>query len=171
MDREKLVTKAIDALGIPEGRGQYKALAEKLGITDRALRYFRKAPQDKYTGLEARIKDRIRSEKRRIVIVAKQSAVAVGYYITVIGNKAVETVKTKMEQGSQDIIFFDVVDKMTPKYVWSMAELADKIEDEADLEFDNKYAWVASMVADITPAWIARTAARLPVDYRFFGEL
>lgn len=170
MNRELLVTKAIQALDL-KGRGQYKTLASKLGITDRALRYFRKAPSDKYVGLENRIKSLILEQKKHVVIAAKQSSVVVGYYITVIGNNGVETVKTKMSLGSQEIIFFDVLDKMRPNYLLKMVSLAEYIEEDEDIEFVNKYQWIASMTKDIAKNWQARTIAQLPTVYRFFGQL
>lgn len=170
MTREQLVNKALEALSLKD-RGKYKALANKLGVTDRALRYFRKASSDKYVGLENRIKSLILEQKKHIVIVARQSSVAVGYYITVIGNNGVESVKTKMEQGSQDILFFDVVDKMTPSYLLKMIDVAESIEEDEEIEFVNKFQWIASMTKDIAKNWQTRTIAKLPTVYKFFGQL
>ena len=170
MNREQLVAKAMEALDL-KGRGKYKSLANKLGITDRALRYFRKAPSDKYVGLKDRIKSLILEQKKHIIIVAKQSSVAVGYYITVIGNNGVESVKTKMEQGSQEIIFFDVVDKMTPSYLLKIVTIAESIEEDEEIEFVNKFQWIASMTKDVAKNWQTRTIAKLPTVYKFFGQL
>ena len=170
MNHEQLVVKALEALDL-KGRGKYKSLANTLGITDRALRYFRKAPADKYVGLKARIKSLILEQKKYVIIVAKQSSVAVGYYIAVIGNNGVETVKTRMERGSHDILFFDVVDKMVPNYLLKMVTIAESIEEDEEIEFVNKFQWIALMAKDIAKNWQTRTIAKLSTEYKFFGQL
>lgn len=170
MTHEQLVNRALEALSL-KGRGKYKVLANKLGITDRALRYFRKAPSDKYTGLEARIKSLILEQKKHVVIVTKQSSVAVGYYISVLGDDAVQTIYNRMRSGSQDILFFDSITKITPKYISRMVKLVDIIEENEECEFVNKFRWIASMVPTISKNWQARVIETLPVEYQVFGEL